>query len=341
MKSRPVLALPQALMACLFLSLGSIANSQDDDTRRSSNGLANGGPARGYFSQPSRYAAEDDFPKVGDRSGNLSFVAGAVQSGDPAQIADAALLVAEAERVLDRTVETVSARTLFDAALQAATARHDSETLDRLERAADRLGDGDFKTRIVTARKLSAVARNEADGIAIPIADIDTPAFAYAKWLQQRAYDAKVWRNPQLIAPLEWAVESPGRVPVPLRAPLERLLDDTRNALKEIELPSSGGLDALTRLAAPSRSHSILGRWRSGGRVVDFDNSGWMEIQAANGNTAVFQYDIDDTTANPDFWVLTVTDKTGYTSRGIIQWLDEDSFVWRGDIGALTYRRIQ
>jgi len=93
-------------------------------------------------------------------------------------------------------------------------------------------------------------------------------------------------------------------------------------------------------LLAPSRSRSIFGRWRSGGRFLDFDPSGWMEIQAANGNVATFQFDIDDTTGNPDFWIITGTDKTGYKSRGIIQWIDDDSFVWRGDIGALTYRRV-
>jgi len=268
-------------------------------------------------------------------------VARAIQSGNPDQLADAALHVAETERILCRTDDAVSAKTLFEAALRAAVERRDSETLDRLERAASRLGDEDLRTRVVTARKLSGAARGEGDVIAVPITDVDVPTFAYVKWLQQRAYDAKVWRNPQLMTPLEWAVGSPDGVPLPLRAPLERLLQDTRAVLKGSEPATPESLDAFTRLAAPSRSRSILGRWRSGGRVVDFDNSGWMEIQAANGNTAVFQYDIDDTTANPDFWVLTGTDKTGYTSRGIIQWLDEDSFVWRGDIGALTYRRIQ
>ena len=96
----------------------------------------------------------------------------------------------------------------------------------------------------------------------------------------------------------------------------------------------------LQKLAAPSRNRSIYGRWRSGGRLVDFDPSGWMEIRAANGNTATFQYDIDDTTGNPDLWIITGTDKTGYRSRGIIQWIDDDTLVWRGDIGALTYRRV-
>lgn len=310
MRVRRMLGLSQALLACILVS------------------------------QPSRSAAKDDPPKGWGRLGKLSFVPAAVQSGDPAQLADAALLMAESERVLGRADDMVSAKTLFDAALRAATEMRDGATLDRLGRVADRTGDEELKSRVAAARKLAGAARADSDAIAVLVTDVDAPTYGYLKWLRQGAHDARVWNDPRLVTPLQWAVESPGRVPVSLHGPLQRLLQETRAALEGAEENTSESLDALRRLAAPSRARSIFGQWRSGGRIADFDPSGWLEIRAANGNSAVFQFSIDDSTGNPDFWILTGTDKTGYTSRGIIQWIDDDRMIWRGDIGALTYQRI-
>lgn len=269
-----------------------------------------------------------------------SFFAQANQSLDPEQLAEVALQVAEAERILMRPHHGFTAAEFFAAVLRLAIERQSEAALKTLARSAEQRGDKELGVQIATARKLLGEARSVEPKSDVVPTDIKMAELAWLKSLQNGLQRARIWRERQCVEAIAWASQLPSELPESSRQELNLDIQHTKESLTQTGPASPRVAPELLRLTASSRDRTLFGRWQSGQRILDFDPSGWMEIQAANGNVAVLQYTVDQSLGDPNVWIIDASDRTGKKSRGVIQWLDDDTLVFRGDLGALLYRRL-
>lgn len=96
-----------------------------------------------------------------DRYMSLAELGDAWRSHDAAALTDAALQIAEGERVLMRPHAQLPAEKLLSVAAKLALEKKDQETLARLKRAAEVHGKPAFAAQIAATTKLGGVARSE------------------------------------------------------------------------------------------------------------------------------------------------------------------------------------
>lgn len=100
---------------------------------------------------------------------------------DSASMLDAALLLAEAEQVLRRPHPPFTAEEAFTVSLRMAASQQDTETLQRLADAADRLQDDELKQRVARARKLAESTRTESSEPQFSLRELHVGQVSYLK----------------------------------------------------------------------------------------------------------------------------------------------------------------
>lgn len=103
----------------------------------------------------------------------------ALQQCDPAGLADAALILKDGERILQRECHHFPARTLLDLAMRAAVIKHDEATLRRLAQS----GDAELASRIDAQRKLVAPSRTAAAEVRLSVEQTTPQQFAACRQL--------------------------------------------------------------------------------------------------------------------------------------------------------------
>lgn len=108
----------------------------------------------------------------------LSEIEKAVAGADAAALADAALQVAEGERVLLRTHKSgVTSAFLAEKAAELAARKRDKATLGRLVKAGERFGGDKLKIRLAALDKLAGQARDVDPALLISVEDVAPDGF--------------------------------------------------------------------------------------------------------------------------------------------------------------------
>jgi len=117
-----------------------------------------------------------------DRYVRLSAVADAVDAADAAALTDTALRLADGERVLLREHKSgLTAAGLAVKAAELAAANGDKESLERLRKAADRLGGDKLGGRLAALEKLASQARATDPALAVSVEGTTPEAFGEFK----------------------------------------------------------------------------------------------------------------------------------------------------------------
>jgi hypothetical protein len=110
-------------------------------------------------------AADPAFDRYFDRA----LLTQGLEEGDASLVADAALQLAEGERVLLRTHRSLNARDVARVALKLAAAKADAKTVARLKAFADRAEDAAFKTEVAAVEKLASAARSVDPSLVVSV----------------------------------------------------------------------------------------------------------------------------------------------------------------------------
>ncbi|MDR2755393.1 MAG: hypothetical protein LBC20_06770 [Planctomycetaceae bacterium] len=94
-----------------------------------------------------------------DRYINIAFLGLAWETQDASALTDAALQLAEGERILLRSHKTFTSKTVLEKALAVATDQKDTVTLERIAKIAKANGDERFVDKVTQTIKLAAASR--------------------------------------------------------------------------------------------------------------------------------------------------------------------------------------
>jgi hypothetical protein len=94
-----------------------------------------------------------------DRYIDIAFLGLAWETQDASALTDAALQLAEGERILLRSHKTFTSKAVLEKALAVATDQKDTATLERIAKIAKASGDENFVAKVTQTTKLSAASR--------------------------------------------------------------------------------------------------------------------------------------------------------------------------------------
>lgn len=194
--------------------------------------------------------ASDMLDPAYSRYVDLRSIGEALLDGDAAGLTDAALALAEGERVLLRPHNSLTVAEVASAATRLAAEQKDAESLKRLSALAEQRGDKELLASIKTAEKLAAGSRMPAPEMTISVDEVTPEQFAQIRAL---VGDAKLARTLGSARSIDsWTPERLGNLPGPLQGQMQKLIADTREALPE-QGATDSQLTALEKLAAAAR----------------------------------------------------------------------------------------
>ena len=96
---------------------------------------------------------------------DMNLLGDAYINNDAALMVDVGLQLMEAERVLVRSLDGLTAKDILDVGLRMAGEQHDTVTLDRLNKVAEKLGDKEFSAKLAISLQLASQSRAAAPPI--------------------------------------------------------------------------------------------------------------------------------------------------------------------------------
>jgi len=189
-----------------------------------------------------------------DRYVDLYLLGKAWGGVDPVLLADCGLQLAEGERVLLRPHKALPAERVLALAVKAAADRHDTATLDRLAKAAERDGRNDLASQVASARKLAGAARAVDPTATVAVEEMTPNEYAvYQRWLLDLKA-ARLAGDGEALGKLEAELPALGGVSQERSEQLKKQLAEARASLPEKANPEAAALiRALDRLRAVSR----------------------------------------------------------------------------------------
>lgn len=203
---------------------------------------------------------------------------------DAAKLADAALQLAEGERVLFRSHRAVTAEEMFGLALDAATESRDLVTIDRLERAFARNGRAQLAGRLKEARLLAGTSRAPNPVTMVDVTTTDTDAFRLFTACQRDVKAAQMTSDARVLGALQEAIPL---MPLLTGEQQEYLLDQVRSPIPDRggTGPSLGGrlrlLQAASRCDPSSRTGCYQPSWDELERLAGTSREPEVRQQAA------------------------------------------------------------
>jgi hypothetical protein len=192
-----------------------------------------------------------------DRYIDIALLGLAWEAQNGAALTDAALQLAEGERVLFRSHKTFTSKSVFEKALAVAADQKDKTTLERLAKIAKASGDTEFVVKVSQTTKLSAASR----AVGSDIEKITDPAsegsLAYVQYLSELIGRIRVTGDKAALDDIEKTVKelkpsnetiSQGEIDS-----LKKLLGESRAAIGEVSAEEQESGYALEKLAGESR----------------------------------------------------------------------------------------
>lgn len=190
-----------------------------------------------------------------ERCVNLRLLAKSLDDLNQADLADAALQMAEAERVLQRHHRCgITASDLSRLAARLAQKRGDAVTLARLAAAAERSGDKDLQARIQAGAKLAGPSRAADPGALISVEEATPAMFAALRQFRQAISRTELLNDAKGLESLKERIAHWIDLPRAQRAALEQAVDKARESMPTKQ---NGTEMLLTKLAASSRDWGI------------------------------------------------------------------------------------
>jgi len=143
-----------------------------------------------------------------DPSIDISHVQAGIASGDAAQLADAAIILRESERILLRSHAQVKSGEVFELAARMAVVSEDVVTLQRLQAFAEQHELKDLKATITTQQKLAASSRSDSEPAMIAIEGITIHQFGEIQNLRSRIRHALLISDRQSLTSLNAEIEA-------------------------------------------------------------------------------------------------------------------------------------
>ena len=181
---------------------------------------------------------------------NFNRLGSAVRHMDSAALTDAALNMADCERVLHRPYAALPADRLMGMAAQLAAEKRDKASLERLAAAAEKAGNTALVGQIHTAQKLADAPRAVEPDKMIVVTDVNPARFALTREYQHYMGVAKLTGDAGLLDRMDQFLTSDNRLNPNEKSKLQKDLASAKSALPE--KPDSVRL-ALGELAFASR----------------------------------------------------------------------------------------
>lgn len=195
----------------------------------------------------------DEFPHdpAFERHFDLAVLRNAMRSFDPAALADAGLLLAEGERVLLRCHRSgITAEHVLQKAAMLAVRKGDTGTLERLARAAEKMGNKKLRSFVRNTEKLAHRSRKLDPGLHVSVLDMSADDFAHLKSLWCHICLAELLADPEELKTAEFRLGIAKHLP---EVHINALKKKIANARKHLPATPSQAHVALAKLMAVSR----------------------------------------------------------------------------------------
>jgi hypothetical protein len=230
--------------------------------------------------EPAKAEAPDELrDQAFDKYVDVGALAAAVEAQDPAQLADLALKLVEAERTVGRARKGLSAEDAQRLAVRLAAARHDKGTLDRLADAAKTRGDAKLTGYIGFVRKFAEPPRTQDPAMVVAANQVTPEAMTLYKNMLAEVQQARMTADRPTLEQLEQSVNALTELHEKQRAYLSKLIGETRS-----KLPAKADRETamLSKLAALSRAAPPAGN-SDRDRVKVALKKGWLDIKFTKG----------------------------------------------------------
>jgi len=171
---------------------------------------------------------------------------------DPALLTDAALQLAEGERVLLRSRKGITAAQALQLAVRAAGDKQDKASLERLAKHAESRGDKELASKIAATQKLASASRESPSRMMVPIDDIGLGAYGRIRYCIQKIDQAKLIGDARCLKAIEDDLD--GCIPSRFQSDVRKLIADARASIPDDLKIDDQLVGVLSRLAATSRS---------------------------------------------------------------------------------------
>lgn len=210
-------------------------------------------------------AATEDTPTMSvefvdpafDRYIDISLLGIAWENQDAAALTDAAIQLAEGEKVLFRSHKCFPAKVVFEKALAVAADQKDTATLERLAKVAKACDCKDFAAKVSQTTKLAAESRSVTPDVDLLKAPASEESLAYVQYLMELISRIRVVGDKDALVQVEKAVKglkpsketiSQGEVDS-----LLKLVGESRAAMGDVASEDQQAGFALEKLAGESR----------------------------------------------------------------------------------------
>ncbi len=190
-----------------------------------------------------------------DQYVNMSNVGVAWQSQDAAALADGALQLLEGERILMRPHAKLPAEKVLILAGKIAVEKKDTETLERLRKAAERHGKKEVAAQLSATNKLAAAARDEEEFF-VSIEDTSPEEYGAFHDYAERIRGARIAGEAITLENLQDEIERSELLMKQRRDYLLRQIQKTSAVLPKDGQPDEA-IAALSRLGGASRGWGI------------------------------------------------------------------------------------
>jgi hypothetical protein len=198
---------------------------------------------------------------------DLLLLGEALNDQDPAALCDVGLQLVDGERALLRPHRGIKARTVFDIALRFAVAKKDRESLERLTKIAEKLGDSELKQMISASQPLLAAARSP--GVSVKLEDLDVNDVLTYQSYTKEILRARALQDIEDLEAMKAGLEESPNMSGAMRAQIGKDIDQ---AIKDAQAPKSPEeLEALRALAAAARDSNK-------GDVRSSVSKGWLAV---------------------------------------------------------------
>jgi hypothetical protein len=179
----------------------------------------------------------------------------AIDNLDAASLTDAALQLAEGERMLqEKHPSGITAHQLLSKAAALAAEQRDQKTLARLAKAAEQTRSQELLAQIQVARKLGSQARAADPNLMVTVESTTVEAFDRMHGLVNAVKIAALVSDAELLKEIESELSEDVDIPPPQREAIRKLVESAHVSLPAKE--STEG-EALRKLLSPSRGWGI------------------------------------------------------------------------------------
>lgn len=273
------------LVALLTLTIGQVpagrAVGKEKTTKKGKTTKAKAKPQQTVEAQHSATTNEQSYLTIVDdpafdRFVDLELLGAAIWDLDAAALADAGLQLAEGERVLHRSHKAgITARHVLKKAALLAAKKNDKATLQRLNRAAKRMGDEVLVSHVKNVCKAAESSRNSNPLLNVSVGEMTTERFAIVKAIHECILRAELLGHDGRLKTLDGIVKDANQLPKGQKAVIRKLIDKTQQGIVK-KLTATDRI--LTQLSASSRGFDPF-------RHSGLEGGGWLHPSIPHGYT--------------------------------------------------------